>query len=75
MFLATGRGTMPRDEFLAHKVYRGDDAGSSGAMKLGAVDAQSQRFSHGPISSAMVPPLSAARKVMPTGVGVPSALR
>jgi hypothetical protein len=42
-------------------------------MKLGAVDAQSQRFSHGPISSAMVPPLSAARTVMPTGVAVPSA--
>ena len=36
---------------------------------------RSQRFSHGPISSAMVPPLSAARMVMPTGVGVPSALR
>jgi hypothetical protein len=36
---------------------------------------RSQRFSHGPISSAMVPPLSAARMVMPTGVAVPSALR
>ena len=36
---------------------------------------RSQRFSHGPISSAMVPPLSAPRMVMPTGVAVPSALR
>ena len=35
----------------------------------------SQRCSHGPISSAMVPPLSAARMEMPTGVAVPSALR
>jgi len=25
MFLATGRATLPGDEFLAHKVYRGDD--------------------------------------------------
>jgi hypothetical protein len=25
MFLATGRATLPGDEFLAHKAYRGDD--------------------------------------------------
>jgi hypothetical protein len=37
---------------------------------------RSQRFSHGPLSSATVPPpAAAARMVMPTGVAVPSAAR
>ena len=66
---------MPGDEFLAHKVYRGDDRRIVPCHEIGTCLLRSQRFSHGPTSSAMVPPLSAARMEMPTGVAVPSALR